>query len=146
MSVTFKSVAKRNPLKLDEDPKFYALAVASGNADIDRLSELVADGSTVRQNDMYAVIVGLVNAIQGELKNGRKVTLGKLGTFSLGLSSNGVEEEDKLNASQITKARINYRPGNEIKDMLKTLRYQKVRKAEANEAPAPDLPDKGAEG
>jgi predicted histone-like DNA-binding protein len=101
MSVTFKSVAKRNPLKLDEDPKFYALALASGNADIDRLPELVADGSTVRQNDVYAVIVGLVNAIQGELKNGRKVTLGKLGTFSLGLSSNGVEEEDKLNASQM---------------------------------------------
>ncbi|XLS30594.1 HU family DNA-binding protein [Flavobacteriaceae bacterium M23B6Z8] len=104
MSVTFKSVVKRNPQNFEESPKFYALAVATGNSDIDRLAELVADGSTVRQNDVYAVIIGLVNAIQGELKNGRKVTLGKLGTFSLGLSSTGVEEEEKLSASQITKA------------------------------------------
>ncbi|WP_340201923.1 HU family DNA-binding protein [Ascidiimonas sp. W6] len=133
MSVTFKSVAKRNPQNFDETPKFYALAVASGNADIDRLSELVADGSTVRQNDVYAVIIGLVNAIQGELKNGRKVTLGKLGTFSLGVTSEGVEEEEKLSANQIKKARINYRPGAEIKDMLKTLRFKKLRKAESPE-------------
>ncbi|XLS29865.1 HU family DNA-binding protein [Flavobacteriaceae bacterium M23B6Z8] len=140
MSVTFKSVAKKNPLNLTEDPKFYAFAVASGNSDIDRLSELVADGSTVRQNDVYAVIIGLVNAIQGELKNGRKVTLGKLGTFSLGLSSNGVEEEEKLTSSQITKARINYRPGNEIKNMLKTLSYKKQRSVGSTETENNQLP------
>ncbi len=135
--VNFKPVAKRNPQNFDETPKFYAYAVAKETANIDRLSELIADGSTVRQNDVYAVIIGLVNAIQGELKNGRKVTLGKLGTFSLGLSSEGVDEEEKLTASQIIKARIKYRPGNEIKDMLKTLRYAKVKRPDAIEVSAP---------
>ena len=135
--INFKSVAKRNPQNFDEAPKFYAYAVSKETADIDRLSELVADGSTVRQNDVYAVIVGLVNAIQGELKNGRNVTLGKLGTFSLGVSSEGVDEEEKLTANQIIKARIRYRPGNEIKDMLKTLRYAKLRKPESIQVPTP---------
>ncbi len=143
MSVIFKSVAKKNPLKLEEAPKFFAFPVATGTADIDRLAELISDGSTVRQNDVYAVIIGLVNAIQGELKNGRKVVLGKLGTFSLGLSSEGVEEEYKLTAGQIKKARINYRPGSEINDMLKTLQFKKIRIPETNNEPPSGLPDTG---
>ncbi|WP_340203024.1 HU family DNA-binding protein [Ascidiimonas sp. W6] len=146
MSVTFRTIQKRNPQDLTATPKYYALAIPKGTSDIDRLSELIADGSTVRQADVYEVIIGLVNAIQGELKQGRNVVLGKLGTFSLGVNSEGVEEEEKVTANQIKKARIRYRPGTKIRNMLKTLRYQKERiekLTDADTSPEIELTDVG---
>lgn len=126
MPVKFKVIQKKNPQDLAATPKSYAIAISDGIADIDRLSELVADGSTVRQNDIYAVIIGLVNAIQGELKEGRSVNLGKLGTFAISLSSVGSDTEEEVNAGNIKSAKVNYRPGKEIKNMLKTLAYTKI--------------------
>ncbi|KAB8154920.1 DNA-binding protein [Kordia sp. TARA_039_SRF] len=126
MSVKFKVIQKKNPQDLEATPKNYAIAISDGIVDIDRLSELVADGSTVRQNDIYAVIIGLVNVIQGELKEGRSVNLGKLGTFSVSLSSVGSDTAEEVNASNIKSAKVNYRPGKEIKNMLKTLTYTKI--------------------
>jgi len=126
MSVKFKVIQKKNPQDLAAAPKSYALAVSDGTVDIDRLSELVGDGSTVRQNDIYAVIIGLVNVIQGELSQGRSVNLGKLGTFSIGISSDPSDTAEEVTASNIKSAKVNYRPGKELKDMLKVLSYTKV--------------------
>lgn len=126
MSVKFKVIQKKNPQDLAAAPKSYALAVSDGTVDIDRLSVLVGDGSTVRQNDIYAVIIGLVNVIQGELSQGRSVNLGKLGTFSIGISSDPSDTAEEVTASNIKGAKVNYRPGKELKNMLKTLSYTKV--------------------
>jgi predicted histone-like DNA-binding protein len=126
MAVKFRVIQKKNPQDLAAAPKSYAIAVSDGTVDIDRLSVLVGDGSTVRQNDIYAVIIGLVNVIQGELSEGRSVNLGKLGTFSIGVSSNGSDTEEEVTASNIKNAKVNYRPGKELKNMLKTLSYTKV--------------------
>jgi len=136
MSILFKSVEKRNPLTPLAPPKFYARAISRGTSDIDRLSALVADGSTVRQADVYAVIVGLVNAIQGEISQGRNVQLGKLGTFRVSLSSEGAEEESRATASQIRAVRIRYRPGKELQNLLKTLDFTKVSNSSSDVSPA----------
>ena len=125
MSIKFKVIPRKNPQDLAATPKFYAIASSDGMVDIDRLSELVADGSTVRQNDIYAVIIGLVNAIQGELAQGRSVKLGKLGILSVGLSSEGLETEEEVNSSSIKAARLNYRSSRELKKMLAGLTYTK---------------------
>lgn len=126
MPVKFRVIQKKNPQDLAATPKNYAIAINGGTVDIDRLSELVADGSTVRQNDIYAVIIGLVNVIQGELKEGRNVNLGKLGTFAISLSSNPSDTPEEVNASNIKSAKVLYRPGKELKNMLKTLSYTKA--------------------
>ncbi|WP_420572969.1 HU family DNA-binding protein [Kordia sp.] len=126
MPVKFKVIQKKNPQDLAATPKSYAIAVSDGTVDIDRLSVLVGDGSTVRQNDIYAVIIGLVNVIQGELSEGRSVNLGKLGTFSIGISSNPSDTPEEVGASNIKSAKVNYRPGKELKNMLKVLSYTKV--------------------
>jgi predicted histone-like DNA-binding protein len=126
MAVNFKVIQRKNPRDLEAAPKSYAIAINNGTVDIDRLAELVGDGSTVRQNDIYAVIIGLVNVIQGELKEGRSVHLGKLGMFSISVSSNPSDTAEEVNATNIKSARIRYRPGKEMRNMLKTLAYSKV--------------------
>ena len=72
------------------------------------------------------MIIGLVNVIQGELKEGRSVNLGKLGTFAISVSSNPSDTAEEVTASNIKSAKVNYRPGKEIKDMLKTISYTKI--------------------
>jgi predicted histone-like DNA-binding protein len=126
MSVKFKVIQKKNPQDLAAAPKSYAIAISGGTVDIDKLSELVGDGSTVRQNDVYAVIIGLVNVITRELSEGRSVHLGKLGMFSISLSSEASDTIEEVNATKIKSAKVRYRPSTELKDMLTTLRYSKV--------------------
>jgi predicted histone-like DNA-binding protein len=126
MSIKFKAITRINPRDLAATPKHYATAISQGLVDIDRLSELVADGSTVRQNDVYAVLIGLVNTIQGELSAGRNVRLDKLGIFSIGLSSEGELTSKLVKSSSVKSAKIRYRPSAEMKKMLKGLTYSKL--------------------
>lgn len=126
MSIKFKSIERKNIQDPTLRPKHYALAVTAGRTDLDGLAALISDGSTVRQGDVYAVLIGMVNAISLELAAGRTVNMGKLGSFSIGISSEGVEEAKEVTSSVIKGAKIRYRPLAELKDVLKTLHYQKV--------------------
>lgn len=126
MSIKFKSIERKNIQNPTAKPKHYALAIASGKTDLDGLAALISDGSTVRQGDVYAVLIGLVNAISLELAAGRTVNMGKLGSFSIGISSEGVEEEKEVTSSLIKGSKIRYRPSTELKNVLKTLHYQKT--------------------
>ncbi|MBW1296012.1 HU family DNA-binding protein [Aquimarina litoralis] len=125
MSVNFKPIARRDPRDSTAIPKHYALVVSSGITDIDQLSTLVSDGSTVTQADVYAVIIRLVKTIQGELSQGRTVRLGKLGSFSLGVNSEGADTPEEVTPSLIKRTKIRYRPSIELNNMLKTLRFTK---------------------
>ncbi|MCR9155217.1 MAG: DNA-binding protein [Bacteroidetes bacterium] len=125
MSVEFKVIQRSNPQDQSAAPLYYAMAVRGNAVDIDTLSELISDGSTVRQNDVYAVLVGMVNVILRELKEGRVIRLGKLGTFAVSVSSSGHPTDEEVNANSITKARILYRPEKELRNMLKLLQFKK---------------------
>ncbi|WP_108869403.1 HU family DNA-binding protein [Aquimarina aquimarini] len=125
MSVNFKSIARRDPRDIMATPKHYAMVVSNGATDIDQLSQLISDGSTVTQADVYAVIIRLVNTIQNELSQGRTVRLGKLGSFNLSVNSEGVDTPDKVTPSLIKRTKIRYRPSLELNNMLKTLRFSK---------------------
>jgi predicted histone-like DNA-binding protein len=126
MAVNFKVIQKKNPQDLLATPKSYAIAISNGTSDIDRLAKLVGDGSTVRQNDVYAVIIGLVNTITDELSEGRSVRLGKLGMFSISVSSEGSDTAEEVNATNIKSAKVRYRPSTELKGMLNALKFNKV--------------------
>lgn len=72
-----------------------------------------------------SVIIALIDESVNQLANGAQVNLGKLGSFSVNLKSGGVETEDDFTPAQIKGAKVIYRPGSEIKDMLRSLKYAK---------------------
>ncbi|WP_421752747.1 HU family DNA-binding protein [Croceimicrobium sp.] len=125
MSVQFKVIQRKNPQDFSAAPLHYALAVRGQKVDLDGLSALISDGSTVRQNDVYAVLIGMVNAIIHELQNGRVVQLGKLGSFAISISAEGRQSDEEVTAATIKKSRILYRPQKELQDMLKTLKFER---------------------
>ena len=125
MSVKFRSIKRKNLQDPTAPPKNYAIAHSQEVTDIDGLSALISDKSTISRPDVYAVIMALLESIIKELEAGRAVQLGKLGTFSISVNSEGIDAAEEVTGALIKKARVVYRPGMEIRDMLKVLKYEK---------------------
>ena len=125
MSIKFKTIARKNPRDLEAAPLFYASSIISRKIDLDELSQAIAQSSTVARADIYAVLIALIEEITKNLSNGNLVQLGKLGSLSLNLRSEGSESEEDCTSAAIKGAKVIYRPGAEIKTMMKTLKYTK---------------------
>lgn len=126
MSVKFKAVSRKNPQDLTAPEKFYAMAIADGEVDLDTLAQMISEQNTVTETDCYAVLIALEKNIISELGQGRIVKLGRLGSFQVGISSEGETTADDVGSSSIKKGRINFRPAKRMQNFLKTVAYKKV--------------------
>jgi len=66
-----------------------------------------------------------MDVIPEMLANGQIVVLGDVGRLRVSLSSKGEIGPSDVNASSIRGAKILFRPGNKLQDMLKTLSFKK---------------------
>ncbi|TXE12096.1 DNA-binding protein [Seonamhaeicola algicola] len=127
MSILFRVLQRRNPQDITLPEKFYAAAIGDGSVDMETLAEQIAYQCTITQPDCYAVLMALERNIVDALKQGRIVKLGHLGNFQVGISSQGRDTAEELDASAITKARILFRPGKSFRQLLKNLSFRKAR-------------------
>lgn len=126
MPVKYNLSEKGNPGDREAAKKFYANAKSSGEVTFRSLSKEIASGSTtVSDTDVMAVLNDLTKALSRHLADGKIVRFGDFGSFQISLSSEGAETADKFNASMIKGAKILFRPGLDLKDMLSTIRYEK---------------------
>ncbi len=127
MAITYVVNQKTNPRDASAPRKFYATAKARGNVTLRKLSKEIAQGSTtVSDTDVLAVLNDLTKILRRHLSEGRIVRFGDFGTFQVSLSSEGADTEKKFHSSLIRKAKINFRPGIDLKEMLATLKYEKL--------------------
>jgi len=126
MAIKFKVIPRRNPRDLAAPQKYYPSSVTGSILDLDKLADLVGDGSTVRRNDVYAVLIGLVDVAKRQLELGNMVRLGDLGSFAVNVSGEGKETAVEVTGATIDKSKIIFRPSSNLKKMLKTLNFEKV--------------------
>jgi predicted histone-like DNA-binding protein len=126
MSIKYKILPRKNPQDISAPEKFYAAAIGDGEIDLDRLAEKIAYQCTLTEVDCHAVLLSLVHNVSEELNDGRIVRLGKLGTFQVGISSDGMTTKDEVDASAITKTRILFRPGKKLQKVLSDLSFRKM--------------------
>ena len=126
MSIKYKILPRKNPQDISAPEKFYAAAIGDGEIDLDRLAEKIAYQCTLTEVDCHAVLLSLVHNVSEELNDGRIVRLGKLGTFQVGISSDGMTTKDEVDASAITKTRILFRPGKRLQKVLSDLSFRKM--------------------
>ena len=138
-SVTYSVVPRRNPSEKGTPPKYYAQAQARGDVSLREMSERIQQTCTVHKSDVFAVLVALEDVITEALKNGEIVRLGDIGTLQIGISSKGALKEEDWEESLIKKARINFRPGTVLSNILGNLTFVKVK-------PKSSKADKEAEG
>ena len=124
--VTYSVSPRMNPSEKGTPPKFYGHVQARGDVSLREMSERIQQTCTVHKSDVYAVLVALEDVITDALKGGEIVRLGDLGTFQIGISSKGALTEEDNDDSLIKKARINFRPGLALANILGNLSYKKV--------------------
>ena len=131
MSIPYNVVPKINPARPEDPPKYYAVANSSGDADFRAMAEEIAEITTVSVPDAVAVLESLVMIIPRHIERGEIIRLGELGSLRVTINSEGSENEEEVNASNVRKANYRFVPGPRLKKTLKTLDYKKVKKAEA---------------
>ena len=124
--VTYSVSPRINPSEKGTPPKYYGHVQARGDVSLREMSERIQQSCTVHKSDVYAVLVALEDVITDALKGGEIVRLGDLGTFQIGISSKGALTEEDYDESLIKKARINFRPGLALANILGNLSYKKV--------------------
>ena len=119
---------KGKPGDPEAPKKFYAQAKARKELTFRELGKEISEGSTtVSDTDVMAVLNDLTKVLRRHLENGEMVRFGDFGTFQVALSSEGAETEEAFNPSLIRNEKIVFRPGMDLKDMLLTLRFEKMK-------------------
>jgi predicted histone-like DNA-binding protein len=127
MAVKFIIVEKSNPGNPEAPKKWYAATKANGELTFCDLSREIAGGaSTVSDTDMLAVLKELVKVLCRHLANGEIVRFGDFGSFQISLGSDGAETAAKFLPSMITSSKIIFRPGFDLKEMMKNLKFEKA--------------------
>jgi predicted histone-like DNA-binding protein len=126
MAVKYTVSERGNPLNPTQPKKWYANAKSTGDTTLRALSKEIAARSTVSPADTQAVLVALTEVLVQNLAEGKIVRLGDFGAFQVSVSSEGAETEAKFNASLIKGSKVVFRPGIDIKEMQKSLKYEKV--------------------
>ena len=128
MAVNYKLNEKGNPGNPDAPKKFYAHAVSSGDITMKKLSKEISEGSTtVSDTDVMAVLNDLTKILRRHLSEGAIVRFGDFGSFQIAITSIGAETEAKFNQAMIKNPKITFRPGVDLKEMLATVKYTKVK-------------------
>jgi len=125
MSVKFTVLPKKNPQDVLAPEKFYARTIGTGETDMDRLAELISYQCTVTKSDCYAVLYALEHNVIEELKEGKIVKLGALGSYQVSCSSEGKNLASQVTSNSIKKAKIIFRPGVKFREFLKIVSFVK---------------------
>lgn len=126
MPIKFKVQSRKNPQDLTAPDKFYAAALGNGETDLEALATMIAYQSTLTDTDCFAVLKSLEHNIINELNQGRIIKLGSLGNFQISISSDGKTTPEEVTAADVKKSRILFRPGKKLRQLLKTVNYQKA--------------------
>jgi predicted histone-like DNA-binding protein len=128
MAVTYVLTQKGNPGNPEAPKKFYAQAKANKELTFRKLSKEIAEGSsTVSDSDVLAVLNDLTKILKRHLADGEIVRFGDFGSFQIAITSEGAETAEKFNASMIKNNKVTFRPGVDLKEMLTTLKYEKIK-------------------
>lgn len=123
-----------NQFDKDAAPLYYAKNQIREVLSLESFASHIANHNTVYGEDVITGVLILMSKCMMELLlDGKKVTLGKLGDFSVSLGSKGAPTAADFSADNITEVRINFSPGTGFDDLLEKASFEKVssRKAQA---------------
>ncbi len=115
-----------NPTDLTAPNKFYPFKQAQEELTLRDFAKRISRESTVSMMDTMAVLEGLLQIIPDEILNGKIIKLGDFGTFRTTLSSVGVATEEEFSPTKIKKLNIRFRPAREFRNLLASVRFEKV--------------------
>lgn len=126
MAINYVMTQRVNPRDLTAPRKFYAIAKSSGEETVRQLATEISKRSGLSSSEVFAVLEAFIDLIPERIAEGKIVRLGDFGSFSLSISSEGVEKVEDFNSSMIKGNSLNFRPGKIVQKVLDTTEYQKL--------------------
>ena len=83
--------------------KWYPRAVMTNTVDTDALATIMQRNCTVKKSDILAVISELIETMQDQLQDSKRVKLNGFGSFKIGMSSTGAEKASDFDARKHIK-------------------------------------------
>ena len=109
------------------DGLYYANTRSAGVVDLKELCKPITQRCRLKEPMLLASAMAFAEAMEEELAEGRIVELGNVGRFQVLCSSTGAETTDCFYACKHMKpAKIQFRPGKGLKQMLKGVEYRRV--------------------
>lgn len=127
-TIPYSLTARRTvPTDKNSEKKVYAVAQQRGTLTLEDLAEHMAEHtSSFSSGEIFGIVTDAVNCLVEHLLNGFAVELGKLGKFSVGLSSQGADDADSFTSSMITNVRMRFTGGKKAKAQLETAQFEQV--------------------
>jgi len=127
MAIKYRATKNANNIKGDKATTYYARAISDGEVAPDELLTILSKKTKLNKVDCLRFIMYLEETMVEQLRDGKIVRLGGIGSFQVGITSKGVDTAAKVTASTITTAKVNFRVGNNLKEMFKELVYKKIK-------------------
>lgn len=133
MSVFYKIYQNTNNLPSLHN-KWIAKAVHTATIDLEGLAEVMQRNCTVKKSDIRAVLTELVETMQDQLQDSKRVRINGLGTFKLAIRSKAQESREAMTPDKIVGVRVTFQPETRI-DKDKTRRRALVSGSRIQELP-----------
>jgi predicted histone-like DNA-binding protein len=126
MSVSYSVYKQKRDFSQKGELKYYAKAQSSGEMTFRTLTRRISDRCSLTPGDVMATLDACLHILGEALEDGKIVRLGYFGSFQISVFSEGTLKEEDFKNSNITGAKIVYRPGTDLKQLLPNLTYKKV--------------------
>ena len=133
--INYSIAARPNPLKKDEDPLYYATAQMSEAVTLDQFARHISDhNSKYNRADVAAVLTQAVDCMREMLLDGKRIVLGDLGSFYIGLNSRGAITSYSFNpAVHIKDVHVNWSAGANFRNLMEEVEWNLVASREAQQ-------------
>ncbi|MBR3547583.1 MAG: DNA-binding protein [Bacteroidaceae bacterium] len=116
------------------ETKAYGVAQVSESLTINDFAQHIAQhGSLYGRDVIQGVLVKMVDCMRELLLEGKKIQLGELGSFSVGLSTKGAETAALFTAENIKKVNVNWDRGKLFENLRKDASFSLVPSRKAQE-------------
>ncbi|MDR2833312.1 MAG: HU family DNA-binding protein [Streptococcaceae bacterium] len=122
MNIKFIPSAINDPK--DSSKWFYARGLITSNNDFESIAKEIAQEHSISEGDALATLVHFENIALKKLGKGEAVEIGRLGKLYASLSASRVQTPQEVTASTIKKAKINFRPGKSVREMLSKITFK----------------------
>ena len=129
MAIRYKLIARPDFRKDAEKGSklYYAQGLSNGDVSFDELCESIAEESALSSADVKGCLDRMTRLLTANLREGRNVQLGDLGSFRLSIASSGAADEDSFSTALMKKPRVIFTPGKRLQDMREDVQYSRVK-------------------
>lgn len=133
MGIRYKLVQRKDFSKgaLEDAKLYYPQLLNNGNISFDEVCEAVAEQTALTRADVKACLDRLAYIISTNLKAGRSVNLGDLGSFRVALSSSGASTPEEYDASTMMRPmKVVYTAGKSIQEIRSKATFDRIKTEE----------------